>query len=61
MKIMNKIIEDISVNDDVNTSDMDIFELSNEFCDVVINEYGEHNFKHALEIVNRRLKTNMEL
>lgn len=33
-----------------------ITELANEIADIIVNDYGSHNYKEFLDIVNEKLK-----
>ena len=40
--------------------DLTIAEFANEFADVVIDNFGEHNYELVIDIINKKLSTKKE-
>ena len=36
--------------------DLNTIDLANAICDIIVNYYGEHNYKDFKDVVNKRLK-----
>lgn len=42
----------------IEQQELSIDKLANDICEIIIEEYGSHNYKAFLEIVNSKLKNN---
>ena len=43
------------LNKEVKNLDLNAIDLANAICDIVVNNYGEHNYNDFINVVNSRL------